>query len=460
MHLNSPFLLGYLLTLIIIGTSVTETIAQWQVVGSRNFTSGNTTRNGKSLTTVNGSPFVAYIDNANNSKLKVTKFDGTNWVDVGPTTLPTGPIHTPNIANNNGVIYVAYQDLNASRKNSVIKFDGTNWTYVGSPGFSPDEARFQSIAFYNGEPYVAFEDKNASYESSVMKFNGTNWVYVGSSGFTTGYSAGQSVYNKIAFNDSIPYVIYVSVASNPTGPPIAETKVMKFKNSTWMPVGGTTGYNNAGAGQQSIAFLNGEPYFSFLDWNHFKATVKKFDGNNWVNIGTAGFSSDLAPDPQIAINNGIPYIAYRDFGASEKLTVMRYDGSNWVPVGGTTGVSPSKIIRADISIDNNVIYVAFVDTINPNSGKLTVMSYNIVNTSLEKMETMNKSFQIYPNPVTNLLTIKTEDEVEYIAVLTMNGQELLRTKSQSIKLDTLPQGMYLIQIKTKKSIGYKRFTKT
>lgn len=447
---KNHFLLTYFIVIITTCIFVQETSAQqWQMVGNRKFTTGRTTLDGKNLTVDNGTPYVAYSDNTDSFNLKVMKYDGLNWVDVGPTSLPTGAAGPPSITSDNGIIYIAYQDQVYNGKNSVIKYNGTAWTFIGNRGFSPDEARFQSIAIQNGEPYVAFEDKDNSYESSVMKYDGTNWVYVGTAGFTT----GQSIYNEIAFDSLTPYVIYMSLGGN-SG---YETKVIKYDGTNWVPVG-TTGYSNAGSANQSIAFHNGEPYFSFLDFNHFKSTVKKFDGNNWVDVGMPGFSAGMAVQPQIIMYNGLPYVAYRDFSVAEKLTVMYYDGTNWLPVGGSIGVSPEEVTAPSLVLDNNTLYVAFIDTVNFNSGKLSVMSYDIL-TDLKKTEAVNNSFEIYPNPATNTVAVEIEEAFEFIAVLEMNGKLLKTSSSKNIKIDNLSAGVYLLQIKTNKGFGYKRFVK-
>ena len=166
----------------------------------------------------------------------------------------------------------------------------------------------------------------------------------------------------------------------------------------------------------------------------------------------------MAPEPQMVIHNGIPYVAYRDFTVSEKLTVMYYDGNNWAPLGGSIGISPEHITTARIAIDNSTLYVVFGDTIHPSTGKVSVMSYELP-TSLTALQSINNSFEIYPNPANAVLTVDTKEEVEFIAVLSMNGNLLKTSPLKTIAVDNLPQGVYLIQVKTKQGFGYKRFVK-
>ena len=52
-------------------------------------------------------------------------------------------------------------------------------------------------------------------------------------------------------------------------------------------------------------------------------------------MGTAGFSAGIAQYISLAFNpvNGQPYIVYRDLGNSNKATVMKFYGNDWVNVG-------------------------------------------------------------------------------------------------------------------------------
>ena len=64
----------------------------------------------------------------------------------------------------------------------------------------------------------------------------------------------------------------------------------------------------------SLAFSpSGQPYVAYEDYGKFimKATVMKFDGTNWVNVGNAGFSAGEADYISLAFSpSGQPYVAY------------------------------------------------------------------------------------------------------------------------------------------------------
>lgn len=54
----------------------------------------------------------------------------------------------------------------------------------------------------------------------------------------------------------------------------------------------------------------------------------------WQPVGTVGFSAGLAFSTTLALDAaGTPFVAYRDNANGDKATVMKFDGANWVDVG-------------------------------------------------------------------------------------------------------------------------------
>ena len=68
---------------------------------------------------------------------------------------------------------------------------------------------------------------------------------------------------------------------------------------------GNEGFSLAEADNTSLAISpSGQPYVAFLDMAHYqKTTVMKFDGTNWVDVGTPGFSSDYVYYTSLAFNS-------------------------------------------------------------------------------------------------------------------------------------------------------------
>lgn len=90
---------------------------------------------------------------------------------------------------------------------------------------------------------------------------------------------------------------------------------------------------------------------------------------SWKVVGNPGFSVGQAEYTSIAIDGyGVPYVVYHhnggDNGIVYKATVMKFDGANWVPVG-SPGFSAGETCFTSIAIDGNgVLYVVYQDGVD------------------------------------------------------------------------------------------------
>jgi hypothetical protein len=68
----------------------------------------------------------------------------------------------------------------------------------------------------------------------------------------------------------------------------------------------------------------------------------------------------------------MPYVAYADGNNNRRATVMKWDGDEWIQVGDGAGFSDGSIGHLSLDIDSNGIpYVAYTD----DNGQATVMKY-------------------------------------------------------------------------------------
>ncbi|MBL7814757.1 MAG: T9SS type A sorting domain-containing protein [Saprospiraceae bacterium] len=143
----------------------------------------------------------------------------------------------------------------------------------------------------------------------------------------------------------------------------------------WVTVGNTTGFSSGAVEYTSLAFSGSTPYIAFSDGTQSgKSTVMKYDGTNWITVGTAGFSSNSAYSISLAFDGTTPYIVYQNGGSGQKAIVMMYNGSNWVSVGGIMGFSSGAVDYTSIVFNGTTPYVVYKDLANSN--KATVMKYN------------------------------------------------------------------------------------
>jgi hypothetical protein len=321
-----------------------------------------------------GRPYVAYADYANDGKASMMRYNGSGWEQVGlftgkaySTSLALDSFDRPYLAYTNaddgsrvyvmrcdgmscslaGTIvsagaatdvslaldsanraYVAYSDGTDSGKIKVMKLVNLPhapsiyfWEQVGTGAVSPDAASATSLALDSSDtPYVTYTDWGNSGKASVMRFNGTNWVQVGPAGF----SADVAYLTRLAFESGIrPYVAYEDAAND------YKVSVMRFDGKNWEQVG-VPGFSSSvlGEGEEVSLALDrsGRPYVAYTDnaADH-KASVMRFNGTSWEQVGAVGFSASSAWFTSLALDrSGTPFVAYSDGANGEKASVMKF----------------------------------------------------------------------------------------------------------------------------------------
>jgi hypothetical protein len=308
------------------------------------------------------------------------KYDGSTWSYVGAQEFTSSSVNSPTLKlDSSDIPYVAFSDGANSSKATVMKYNGSSWVNVGSAGFSAGSVTSTYINFDNSDvPYIAFSDGGNSFKATVMKYNGSSWVNVGSAGFSSTY--GNNI--MIEFNSSNePHVVFRGNIDFPIDSLLSDIIVMKYNGSSWVSVGSEF-FSGDGTNNKIFPTLvfdsNDVPYVAFSDGDYGeKATLMKYNGSSWVNVGSPGFSAGAVANYNnlgLAFDsNDNLYLAFIDYANSQKATVMKYDGASWT-ISGTAGISGGSVSNIGFFVDpSDVPYIAFDD--NANSGKTTVMKY-------------------------------------------------------------------------------------
>jgi hypothetical protein len=208
----------------------------------------------------------------------------------------------------------------------------------------------------DGTPYVAYTDASSGILNKVVvkKHNGSAWVDVGSA---SGISASTANYICMAVNlVNTPYVAYQD------GSVGGKATVLRFNGTNWVTVG-SAGFSAGAANYTSIAFASdGTLYIVYQDVaNGNKATVKVFNGSSWVDKGTPDFSAGAASYTTIKISiDNNPVVAYQDAANGNRVTVKKIIGSSWTTIG--LGVSAGSATDLSLAIANDgTNFIAYSD---------------------------------------------------------------------------------------------------
>jgi hypothetical protein len=134
----------------------------------------------------------------------------------------------------------------------------------------------------------------------------------------------------------------------------------------WHPLGpDDTNQPSYGAVSSSaMTIYNNKPWILFAESGAgSKATVRKWIGGVWVDVGNPGFSPGMIRFPDIAVSpSGTPYVVYQDLANGNRISVQKYDGSAWVQVG-QPGFSTGAVTDTKIAIGQNGLpYVVWIDS--------------------------------------------------------------------------------------------------
>ena len=190
--------------------------------------------------------------------------------------------------------------------------------------------------------------------------------------------------------------------------------------------------------------------------NNSNATVRKFDGTNWVNVGGTDFSAGPVWFVSLAFNSsGQPYVAYSDEANAFKATVMTFDGTNWTDVG-IAAFSEGSVYNTVLAINpSGQPFVGYSDW--GNGEKASVMRYG----SPSAIDNMTNAFiSVYPNPAATTLTIDLNGYapgMRYLGIYDMTGKTLFETQTDLNKVllnvEDYPAGFYFIKVKSN-SLNY------
>ena len=240
---------------------------------------------------------------------------------------------------------------------------------------------------------------------------------------------------------------------------------MKFDGTNWLTVGSDR-FSEGVANYISLAINTaGQPYIAYQDKSYlFKATVMKFEENTWMNVGDAGFTTDMASLTDLAFSpSGEPFLVFMDYATPEwKATVMRFNGVNWVTVGNA-GFSAGHILSPNIAFSQTgEAYVAYQDF--GNSLKATVMKYDSLFIGIHEQH--YSTLTLYPNPARINITIEFKNvfgNVKNLEIFDLRSKKIFETKSNDnkiiLKVENYPRGIYLVKVRTKTSIYTEKFMK-
>lgn len=196
---------------------------------------------------------------------------------------------------------------------------------------------------------------------------------------------------------------------------------------------------------------DGTTEFTFSE---FDSSIESYFNPNNVNFVTVGTMATSNWDVMKSLNTGVVVGSGSNFAAEGDAYINPF----WA---GTSDMFPNgdSYIGTTFKIGNNKYYGWIL--VNSNNGTITVKSYaynDVPNQSIKTGQTLgtteasNIDFQlsIFPNPVQEIINIKTNEKIISKSVINANGQMILndRSKNNQLNVQQLASGVYFLEITT------------
>ena len=330
-------------------------------------------------------------------------WDGSKW-DSLPTRafkfLDYGGI-IYNFINFNSKFYLCglFDTIQGVPANNLATYNGTSFQPVPIPITSV--GGITDMKVYNGDLYVSgvFSYSFQPSNRHILRFDGTNWYSVGGSvKGSISNIASMAIYNN---------ELYVGGFFLKTDGNVADI-IMKWDGTTWKDVGWGSMYQNGGIWKLLVYHSK---LYAFGTFN--KAANQKAS--------------------KLAVFDGINWCTYPDSVSSDIMSATIYHDSIYIAGAFRT-----------IAGDTAKKYIAKITKVN---------NFNqCVNIGIKGYENLNSGIIFYPNPVSNILFISTEQnefENSEIEITNTLGQTVLKLHySNEIDVSELAQGVYNLRITT------------
>ncbi len=333
----------------------------------------------------------------------VAKFDNTNWTVYNTTNGLIDNYTTCIAVDNNNNVWVG-------TNLGVSKFNGTTWTnYTTTDGLIDD-----AVVYIAGAT-----DGSVWFATSVgiSKLSGTTWTnYTTANGLAT---------------DVIDYI-----AMDPSGNKWFGTQMQGFSI-----------YDNSTFTNVSTTVID-----SLLDNNVFAIAVDKLgqkwigtwygitklnNANNWAKNYryTDGLYNNYVRDIKVDSNNNIWVGVFADYNLDGAIS--SFDGTHWVSYTIADGLADKQVIRLAIDKYNDV-WIATGNGVSKLSNSVGINT----NSSDE--------FSVYPNPATDVLTIKHKSMYAKASIFDLSGKLItkyeLTNMTTQLDIGEINPGMYILQI--------------
>ena len=433
----------------------------------------------------NNNLYVAYVSNsANSKKVNVKKFNGSTWEQVGNAYFSSGGVqHVAIAVTSSGKPYVVASRWENDNflKNTAYQLDTTTntWSTFGGDFISDGEATYNDLAVDNVNNYLVLaysQDFTKVKRISLLPSTtptcnnadpGTN---PGDTGCVTfNYKGQQVTYTTVRGADGKIW-LQQNLGSSHVATSMADADSYGdlFQWGRW-----DDGHQNRNSATATVPATNNPTGLagitSFILGNSPAWWSTNALSDLWNGANTSEITSEVSVDPCKAIGAGWKLPSQADwiaavsaegmssaanaFTSKLKLPAAGYRSQS---TGGFTYVGERGYYwSGDVANSGGKYLYNSTALANPNSGGPRAQGQSVrcikdVTTGLGTSDIKRNVIGIYPNPTNGILNIKTDSDIDKVAVTNVVGQKInVQFSNNQINMEQLKKGMYIVELQLK-----------
>lgn len=414
---------------------------------------------------------------------RVFEWNGSGWIqkgnDITGTDVDDELGYSVDLSNDGNILAVgATEDTDDQSKNGyakVFEWDGSAWVQMGPTmqGENPDDRFGTSVSLSGDGQILAVSSRNGpnGYDCGnvkVFEWSGSDWVQKGSD--INGSYENEGCGWALDINDGGDALAVGFPGDGFTTNGIA--RIYEFSSGDWQQIGADLTGNAPNARFGWVISLNAAGDVvaigarDYDGGNTDQGQVKVFNrnSNDWELMGNPvtgqaereffGWSVDLCADGMTFVAGVTPLVTKAwDAGHAR---IYEFDGSDWNLKGEQIdGENDGDRSGFTVAINDDASMVVmgapFADVSAYGEGKMMVYSFGFVDV---QEQDFGDVFSVYPNPFINHFSIelgKTYNNIT-LNICDLKGQQISSTtyhQTDYIKFsEDLPEGIYLIELNT------------
>ena len=328
-----------------------------------------------------------------------------------------------------------------------------------------------------GAPYNNGTGTSAGHVR-VYKYNGTTWSQLGDDidGEASGDYSGNSV--SLSSDGST-----VSIGALGNGDASGHVRIYTWNGTTWSQLGDDIDGEASGDYSGTSVSLSSDGTtvaIGATDNGNASGHVRIYtwNGTTWSQLGDdidgeeigdeSGHSVSLSSDGSI-VAIGARYNDGVNGDASGHVRIYTWNGTTWSQLGDDIDGESSGDYSGHsvlLSSDGTTVSIGALGNSGTGVDSGHVRIYSLVNLNENQLsvddELLDNYLELYPNPVTNILSIESKiTSISKVEIYTVLGKKIKEITSNfgSITTDKLPKGIYIIRIYSEESSMIRKIIK-